>query len=130
MGTPGPRPVVLDAGALIALERGHEFVRRLVRLQAEHGGRLLVPAAVLAEVWRDGSRQVTLARLVGSAATTVVPLDDLAARAAGVLCGRTGTADVIDASVVVAARTHRAPVVSGDAHDLRRIDPTLEIHPV
>ena len=49
------------------------------------------------------------------------------AKAAGVLCGRSRTADVIDASVVLAARSRDAVVVTTDETDLRRIDPELEV---
>ena len=46
-------------------------------------------------------------------------LDVDTAKAAGHLCGATGTADVIDASVVLLAREHRAVVVTSDADDIR-----------
>jgi len=49
------------------------------------------------------------------------------AKAAGRLCGLRDTSDVIDASVVVAARESGAIVVTGDGGDLRRLDPTLSI---
>jgi len=40
---------------------------------------------------------------------------------------RGGTADVVDASVVVSARLHGATVVTSDPADLLRIDPALNI---
>ena len=48
------------------------------------------------------------------------------AQAAGVLCGKSKTRDVIDASVVLLGRRHRAKVVTSDPKDLLRIDPSLE----
>ncbi len=127
MGPAGPGSVVLDAGALIAFERNDRRVRRLVELSVEHDRRLHVPAGVIAQVWRDGARQGRLARLVKSGLLDVRALDLDEARAAGVTCGATGTADVIDASVAILARRHRATVVTSDPEDLRRLDPELAL---
>ena len=55
------------------------------------------------------------------------PLTRALAEAAGALCGRAGTSDVIDASVVLVARRERAPVITSDVGDLRRLDPKLEL---
>ncbi len=49
------------------------------------------------------------------------------ARAAGELCGRAGTADIIDASVVLCARSHGYHAVTGDPRDLTGLDGTLPI---
>ncbi|MHB8318170.1 MAG: hypothetical protein ACYDEP_02900 [Acidimicrobiales bacterium] len=46
---------------------------------------------------------------------------------AGVLCGATGTADVIDASVALAARRHRGTVVSSDRSDIEVLDPRVPV---
>ena len=130
MGAARPRPVVLDAGALIQFDRGHARMRALVRLALDRSAPLFVPAGVIGQVWRDGSRQVPLAALLAARITSVESLDEPMAQAAGVLCGRSRTADVIDATVVLAARGRDAIVVSTDAADLRRIDPWLEIESV
>lgn len=127
MGPPGPGAVVLDAGALVAFERNDRRVRRLVELAADHGRRLHVPAGVLGQVWRDGARQARLARLVKSGVLDVRALDLDEARAAGVTCGLSGTADVIDASVAILARRHGAIVVTSDPADLHRLDPGLTL---
>lgn len=127
MGKANPRPVVLDAGALILFDRADARVRALVRLARDRGVPLVVPSGALAQVWRDGSRQARLAALVGAETVRVDPLDEPAAKAAGVLCGRAGTSDVVDASVVIAARAYRASVLTTDPDDLRRLDPEVEI---
>jgi predicted nucleic acid-binding protein len=127
LGAPRARPVVLDAGALIAFERNDPRLRTLVELALRHGGILYVAAGVVAQVWRDGRRQARLARLLGSGLVVVEPLDRPEAQAAGVLCARSRTSDVIDASVALLARRHRAKVVTSDPADLRRLDPTLEL---
>jgi predicted nuclease of predicted toxin-antitoxin system len=49
------------------------------------------------------------------------------AEATGILCGRAGTSDAVDASVVLTARRERAVVVTSDADDLHRLDPTLAV---
>jgi len=60
--------------------------------------------------------------------TTVVPsLDQVLAEAAGVLCGRTGTSDIIDASVVLVTRREDGVVITSDPDDLRRLDPGLPL---
>ncbi len=127
MGPARPRAVVLDAGALLAFERNDRRVRRLVELAAQHGESLHVPAGVIAQVWRDGARQARLSRLVNSGLLNVRDLDLEEARAAGSLCGITGTADVVDASVALLARRHKAAVVTSDPRDLRRLDADLPL---
>ena len=121
--------LTLDAGALLAFERND---RRLVGLLAEairRGLTLAVPAAVVGQVWRDGRRQSRLARLLSATGVEVVPLDDHGARAAGQLCGVRGTADVVDASVVICARQRGHRIVTSDADDLRRLDPVVSLIP-
>jgi len=120
----GARATVLDAGALVALERGDRRARALI---AHAEGRIIIPAAALAEVCRDGARQAALAALVKASATTIDVLDEQVAKAVGILCGRTGTSDIADASVVLSAQRHRAIVLTSDADDLLRLDPGLQV---
>lgn len=127
MGEAGPRAVVLDAGALIALEKEDRFARGLLRQALEASKPIVVPAGVIAQVWRDPRRQARIARLIASETTEVDPLDRDTAKVVGALCGRSGTSDVVDASVVVSARLHGAVVVTSDPADLLSIDPTLEV---
>jgi rRNA-processing protein FCF1 len=121
--------LVLDAGALIAVERGDRRLQALLERVRAQAARVVVPAGVVAEVWRNGARQARIAKLLAAAETEVVPLDNLRARAVGVLLGHGGAENVIDASVVLSAREQRsrAVVVTGDAADLRKLDPTLSI---
>ena len=123
MGKASRGAIVLDAGALIALEKADPRMRALCREALRARTRLLVPAGVVGQVWRDAARQVPLRALLAGATTEVVPLDQVLAEAAGILCGRTATSDVIDASVVLTARRERAVVVTSDVGDLRRLDP-------
>jgi hypothetical protein len=102
-------------------------MRALCREALRTGTRLLVPAGVVGQVWRDPARQVPLRALLAGATTEVSSLDQVLAEAVGVLCGRTGTSDVVDASVVLTARRARAVVVTSDVGDLRRLDPHLAL---
>jgi len=119
--------LTLDAGALIAFERND---RRLVTLLAralERELAIVIPAGVVGQVWRDGRRQARLARLLATDDVEVEALDDRRARAAGQRCGVRGTRDVIDASVVLCARSRDHRVVTSDPDDLAGLDPKLEL---
>lgn len=124
-----PAGATLDSGALIAFERRRREVVALVAGALERQARLAVPAGVVAQVWRDGSGQALLARLLASPVVEIVALDDHAARAVGQLLGASGTVDVIDASVAWCARQRGHAVVTSDPDDLRAIDPTLAVVP-
>lgn len=123
MGTKRPRPVVLDAGALIAVERADRRVIRLLELAQE----VHVPAGALAQAWRNPARQVRLVRVVSAEEVQVHPLDATTARAAGQLCAATATSDVIDASVVLVARMVEGLTVTSDFDDLRRLDQGIDL---
>lgn len=119
--------LVLDVGALIAVEAGERATAAVIEAARQEGRFVVVPAGVVGQVWRGGGRQARLARLLNARGVVVEPLTDTGARAAGVLCGKTGTRDVVDASVVLAARHHRATVVSSDRVDLQVLDPTIHL---
>jgi hypothetical protein len=119
--------LTLDAGALIAFERSDRRVVGVLARALERRLSVAVPAGVVGQVWRDARRQVRLVRLLGSDLVEIEPLDDARARAAGQLCGVTGTSDVIDASVVLCARARDHGVMTSDSSDIRRLDPALRI---
>jgi hypothetical protein len=119
--------MTLDAGALIALDRGNKRMIALLHEGLTQGRAFRVPSGVLAQVWRDGRTQVTLARFLRTEEVEIVPLDDQVARACGELCGASNTADIIDASVVILARQRRDVIVTSDPSDLRRLDPAAKI---
>jgi hypothetical protein len=118
---------IFDAGALIAFERNDRTVVMLVKRLLEQRAKVTIPAGVVGQVWRNGARQVRLARLLGSPVAVIEALDDRRARAAGQLCGLTGTRDVIDASVVLSARQHELPVATSDPGRLRRLDTKMRL---
>ncbi len=124
------RRLTLDAGALVAYERNDRSVREMLHEALVAGVRVTVPAGVLAQVWRDGRRQARLGYLLQQDGVTIVDLDEPAAKASGELCGLTDTRDVIDASVVVCARSERSTVITSDPSDIGRLDPRLELKAV
>jgi hypothetical protein len=121
----------LDTGALIALERKDERMKALLARVLAHPETVVhIPAGVVAQAFRDGSKQVRLARLLKERQARVVALDEDTARAVGILLGLRGTEDVVDASVVMCAGRFDQPVVTGDPEDLRRLDASVELHAI
>jgi hypothetical protein len=111
--------LVLDAGALVAVDRDdRSMIARLAAAQ-QHGLELRSNAMVVAQVWRDQhGRQVSLARLLR--AVDVRPVDHQDGRRAGVLLGLAGTADAIDATVVLLAGPGDR-ILASDPGDLTRL---------
>ncbi len=120
--------IVLDAGALMALEQDDRRMWELLREAADTEEIVQVPAGVIAQAWRDGSRQVLLVRAL--AHCDEIPLDGVDARNSGELCGRAGSTDVIDASVVVTASRLAArdsvAVVTSDPDDIGQLAATID----
>ena len=92
--------IVLDAGALIAVERGDRELIAVVKRERRADRAPITHGGVIGQVWRGGAgRQAQLARLLRG--VDVHPVDDGLGRRAGVLLGNAQTADVIDAAVVL-----------------------------
>ncbi len=121
--------LVLDAGALIQLDRNDRSTWALLRVAADASNTVHVPTGAIAQAWRDGRRQVLLARALSHC--DEVALEGPLARAAGVLCGKAATADVIDASIAVTAaglaRDDQVVVVTSDRADLRHLLAVLDV---
>jgi len=88
---------------------------------------LAIPAGVLAQVWRGSARQQRLAVLMSDDDVDIPGLDMAQALAIGALLASARGRDVIDASVVVTARTRGDAVVTSDPEDLQRLDPMLRV---
>ena len=93
--------LVLDSGALIALERNKRAVWALVEAAYDAGDGAQVPACALAQVWNGQPSQARLNRALKLCRT--IPLDEHMARIAGRLRRISGIDDVADASVAAAA---------------------------
>lgn len=130
MGPSGTRPLILDAGALIGFERRVVRVRALLETALRETRRVVIPAGVVAQVWRDGARQARLAALVGDPRVDVRPLDLEGAKAVGALCGRAGASDVVDGHVALLGREEDGVVLTSDSKDLTRLDRSLRVVPI
>jgi len=117
--------LVLDAGALIALEQNQRPM--WARLKAAHlAGELPVThAGVVGQVWRGGPRQARLAQALRG--IDVRPLDAPLGRRAGELLAGTGLVDVIDAAVALLAGDGDE-IVTGDRQDLAALVAALDLH--
>jgi predicted nucleic acid-binding protein len=122
--------ITLDAGALIALDRGDKRLIALLHRALAQRLKFRVPSGVVGQVWRDGRIQVTLARFLRIDEVEIIPLDEQLARACGELCGATDTRDIIDASVVILARERGDYIVTSDPRDLKRLDPACPVIPI
>jgi hypothetical protein len=122
--------ITFDAGGLMALDRNDRRVLALIARAMQVGGRITIPATALAQAIRNPARQSRLSRLVRQPGADLVALDGPDATAVGLLLAQTGTADVVDAHVVVCARRAGQAVVTSDAADLGRIAPDLRLESV
>lgn len=119
--------VSLDAGALIAVERGDAAVRALLRRAEQRGLEVHVVPEVVAQVWRGGPRQARVGALLAARGVDTPAYDVHAAREVGRLCAATGRHDVVDAHVVWHARARGHLIVTSDPDDLRALDPTVPL---
>lgn len=111
--------VTYDTGALIAAERNDR------RMWALHAGLLaeevvpVVPAPVLAEAWRGGARQASLARLL--AMCDVEEMSVQQAEDVGVLAGKADHDDIVDVTVVEGAARRGDAVVTANRSHIEKI---------
>jgi predicted nucleic acid-binding protein len=110
--------IVLDAGALIALERNERGMWAALKLAALKGADVLVPSTALAQVWRGTASQAQLSKALDHC---IIAAFDTVARDVGELCGRTRTADICDAHVAIIAARHGDVLYTSDAEDMRRL---------
>jgi PIN domain nuclease of toxin-antitoxin system len=110
--------VVLDAGALVAVDRGARESGYLVALARREPSTVVTVAPVVTQVWRNGARQARLARFLSL--VDVRPVDQDSAQRAGSLLGVAGTSDAVDAILVDAAASGDT-IVTGDGDDIARL---------
>lgn len=119
--------VTLDAGALIALDKGDRRVVALLARAYALGAIVTIPATALAQSIRDPAKQARLARLVRQPTTNLAVLDGPDATQVGLLLRRSRTKDVVDAHVVLCAHRRGDDIVTSDPHDLQRLDPNARL---
>ncbi len=111
--------IAYDTTVLIAAERGDR------QMWSHHQGLLrlgavpVVPAPVLAQAWRGGSRQALLARLL--AGCEIEAMTEDSARAVGSLLGAAAHDDVVDAAVVESAARRTDSIVISDLGHIERL---------
>jgi len=110
--------LVLDAGAFVAFEKGDAPLRARLAAARRLGLELATTSPVIGQVWRDGRRQVLLARLIS--ATNVDAPTELDARRAGELLAKTRTRDVVDALLVGRVKDGDT-VLTSDPHDIETL---------
>jgi hypothetical protein len=110
--------LVLDAGALVALDRDERPMWARLKAAQIEGELPITHAGVVGQVWRGGPRQARLAQAL--AGIEVRPLDEQLGRAAGELLAKARTADVIDAAVVLLA-ADGDEIVTGDSEHLEHL---------
>jgi predicted nucleic acid-binding protein len=111
--------LTLDAGALIAYERGDARVREILAVAYARGLVPTIPALALAEVWRGDAKDARVARLLK--ACSIEALDERLARAAGHLRRATAGASTIDACIAAGVRQRVDAVATSDPDDLRKL---------
>jgi hypothetical protein len=107
---------VLDAGALVAIDRRDRAIGAQLRVLQQQVMPLRTSAAVVGQVWRDGRKQANLARVL--AGVGVEPLGE--GKRIGELLGQTGSADVVDAHVALLV-TPGDLVLTSDPGDIRAL---------
>jgi hypothetical protein len=111
--------LILDAGALVGVDRNDRAILARLAAAQRNGLELRTSPMVVAQVWRDRQgRQANLARLLQS--VNVRPVRDQDGHEAGALLGQAGTADPIDATVVLLANPGDR-ILTSDPDDLTRL---------
>lgn len=119
----GSRQLIIPAH-----DQAHDFVgllkvfkiRAASPIRKKGGATVLLPAPVVAEIWRDPPRQCSV-ELIGTA-DDVISLDLGHACAVGELLGRQPGSQLVDASVATVALEYRPSIVlTSDRDDLQRL---------
>lgn len=109
--------ITLDTGALIALERRHQRIWKVLQRAQELGIASVVPADVIAEWWRG--RTDIREHILGS--VVIEPLTDELARLAGESMAAVKGATSVDAIVMASAAQRGDAVYTSDIEDLGRL---------
>ncbi|WP_017624080.1 PIN domain-containing protein [Nocardiopsis chromatogenes] len=112
-------PYLYDPKALIAINDNDGDMWARHSVAPAEGRDVHIPSVVVAQAWRDARRQVRLGKFL--AGCRVVPVELEIAKAAGVLCGKSRTADIVDATVVVMAAALGAIIWTSDPDDIHAL---------
>ena len=106
--------MILDAGFLISIDRSEPSARTFLAAADRSGNELHTTHPVVAQVWRNGSRQARLSAFLKT--ITIHTFDD--GRPVGRLLAQTNTSDVVDAHLVICAVRLGHDILTGDPDDL------------
>lgn len=110
--------LILDAGALVAIDRGDRVVHDKIQKALRSGQPVRTSANVVAQAWRNGAKQARLARLLRDVKIEPITRED--GYRAGELLGATRTKDVVDATVALLAKAGDE-VYTSDPVDLKAL---------
>jgi hypothetical protein len=109
---------VLDAGALVAVDRRDRMIGARLRVLQQQGTPIRASSAVVGQVWRDRRRQASLARILAGVGIEALGTDD--GKRIGELLALAGSADVVGAHVALMT-AHADIVLTSDPGDIRRL---------
>lgn len=109
---------ILDAGALVAVDRGDRRIGAQLRVLQQRATPVRVSVAVVGQVWRDGRKQANLARVLAGVGVEAVGKGD--GKKIGELLALTGSADVVDAHVSLLTAAGDL-VLTSDPNDMRAL---------
>lgn len=109
---------VLDAGALVAVDRRERMIGVQLRVLQRQGTPIRVSSAVVGQVWRDGRKQANLARVLAGVGIEALGEDD--GKRIGELLALAASADVVDAHVALMAEPADL-VLTSDPADIRKL---------
>jgi len=110
--------LVLDAGALIAYERGSRTVQAFLERAHRHSEDVRTTTAVVAQTWHGDPKQARLAMLLRGVDERNLTSDQ--ARLVGRLLRQAGTADVVDGTIVDIANDGDE-ILTSDPADIRAL---------
>ncbi|WP_419916649.1 type II toxin-antitoxin system VapC family toxin [Candidatus Poriferisodalis sp.] len=111
--------MILDAGVLVAIDRDEPDVKGFIQTAQLQSEPLRTTAPVVAQVWRDGSRQARLSRFLPS--LDVQPFTAAQVSLVGSLLRHSGESDVVDAHVLACAIRLDDTVITSDLDDFARL---------
>lgn len=109
---------VLDAGALLAVDKRDRAVGAMLRILQRDGVPVLTSAGAVAQVWRDGRRQANLARVLPG--VDVAAVDEVSAKKVGQLLRENETSDLVDGHIALLVQP-KDQVLTSDEPDIKAL---------
>ena len=117
--------MIVDAGPFIADgERLNSRLWALIKRATQRGDELHTTHPVLAQVWRDPARQANLARALRH--FDIHALDESVS--VGRRLAASGTSDVVDAHLAVAAERLGTFILTTDGDDMQKLNARFEAY--